>query len=130
VRQTDIESYRALYDRFKSGQAQVAVGTPLEQWPGVTRSQVKELAYFNVRTVEQLAAVSDTNMAQMGTFMALRKKAQDWLSTARGMAPVEEARAETARLREELAQMKAQLAGMTSEAQQHRGGNQNQQQRR
>lgn len=113
VRREDIEAYRDQYNRFKAGQEQATVGTPLEQWPGVTKAQVKELAYFNVRTVEQLASVNDANLSKIGPYMAIRKRAQDWLRTSRGMAPVEEARAESARLREELQELKRQMAALT-----------------
>lgn len=130
VRQEDIEAYRSQYNRWKSGQAQATSGTPLEQWPGVTRSQVKELAYFNVRTVEQLAAVSDANLSNIGSYTALRKKAQDWIATARGAAPIEEARAEAKRFKEELAEMKRQMAEMQQAQNRGNGNGNNQQQRR
>ena len=124
VRPEDVEAYREKYNRFKSGHAQATTGTPLEQWPGVTRAQVKELAFFHVRTVEQLASVSDANLSKIGTYMALRKKAQDWLATARGSAPIEAARAETKQVRDELSEVKRQLEEMrkahTNQQQQQR----------
>ena len=102
VRPSDIEAYRAQYNRFKAGLSQATTGTPIEQLPGVSKSQVKELAYFNIRTVEQLVQTSDANLSRVGPYMALRQKAADWLKAARGMAPVNEARAEAERLKDEM----------------------------
>jgi hypothetical protein len=112
VRQADIEAYREKYNLFKQGLSQATTGTPLEQWPGLTKAQVRELSYFNVRTVEQLAKLSDTAIQGIGPYMAYRRKAQDWLATARGVAPVEEARAEAQRLRDEMAVLRRQMAEM------------------
>jgi hypothetical protein len=124
VRPEDIVAYRARYNQFKSGQTQAIAGTPLEQWPGLTKAQVRELAFFNVRSVEQLAQVSDANLSKIGTYTAIRKKAQDWLAAARGAAPVEEARAEARRATEEVAELRRQLAEIQKH--QNQGGNQNQ----
>lgn len=112
VRPSDVEAYRERYNRFKAGLSQVTTGTPLEMLPGISKAQAKELAHFHVRTVEQLAAISDGNLQNIGPYMVLRQKAKDWLSAAKGAAPVEEARAETQRLREELAVMRRQMAEM------------------
>lgn len=117
VRPSDIAAYRDQYNRFKNGLSQAATGTPLEQWPGLNKSQVKELAYFNIRTVEQLAQTSDASIQKIGPFMAHRKRAQDYLATARGMAPVEEARAEAKRARDEIAELKRQIEGLRNQKQ-------------
>lgn len=55
-----------LYRAFKEGREQDASGTPLEQWPPMTPARVAELKAVNIRTVEQLAAVSDAGLQQMG----------------------------------------------------------------
>jgi hypothetical protein len=31
---------------------EVLTGTPLEQWPGITRSQIEELKYLKIRSIE------------------------------------------------------------------------------
>lgn len=121
VREDDRLAYPELYAKFKAGQTQAATGTPLEQWPGVNRAQVKELAYFNIRTVEQLAALSDGNMSNIGPYTALRRKAQDWLKVARGASPVEEARAEAKRAHEEIAELKRQMAALMEQGNQRQG---------
>jgi hypothetical protein len=57
-------------------------GTPLAQWPGVSRAQVEELAYFKVKTVEQLASVADNVMQKFMGLTSLRQAARDWLGRA------------------------------------------------
>lgn len=61
----------------KSGEV---IGTPLEQWPQITRAQVKELKYLECHTVEQLSEMSDGNLLKMGAgFRPLRDSARKWL---------------------------------------------------
>lgn len=121
VRKSDIAAYREQYNRWKSGKQQQTTGTPLAQWPKVTAAQVEELAYFGVRTVEQLAATSDVNLQNIGPYMQLRQQARDWIATARGTAPVEEARAEARRASEEAAELRRQLADLQAAVAEMRG---------
>jgi len=57
-------------------------GTRLEEWPGITRSQVEELRFFNVRTVEQLVSMSDNNGRNIMGFNMLKQKAKEFLDLA------------------------------------------------
>lgn len=122
VRPSDIEAYRPQYNRWKAGKVQAASGVPLAQWPKVTQAQVQELAYFNIKTVEQLAGTQDAHLQNIGPYMALRQQARDWLATARGSAPVDEARAEAKRALEENAELKRQLAELSAAVAEMRGG--------
>ena len=45
------------YAAFQGNNEDLVQGTPLETWPQLTRSQVEEMRYFHVRTVEQLAGM-------------------------------------------------------------------------
>jgi hypothetical protein len=109
VRPVDKQNHPSLYAAFKAGNTDVDVGTPLKEWPGITRGQAEELAFFRVRTVEQLAAVSDNNAATMGPILALRQKARDYLERAAGSAPLEKVRAELASRDNEIEVMRRQL---------------------
>lgn len=112
VRPTDKERFRAAWERYNAGHAQVADGTPLKEWPGVSRAQVEELAYFRIYTVEQLADVSDANLRNMGPFLALRQRARDFLERAKGAAPVEKMRQELEARDEQLARLQAQVEAL------------------
>jgi hypothetical protein len=52
---------------------------PLSEWPQITRTQAEELAFLNVKTVEQMATVKDSNISNMMGGYGLREKAQKWL---------------------------------------------------
>lgn len=109
VRESDRREYPDKYRRFKSGQAQATTGTPLDKWPGLLKSQVLELNYFGVKTVEQLAQVSDDNLSRIGPYVNARQKAKDWIATARGNAPIDGLRAEIARRDNDIETLKKAL---------------------
>jgi hypothetical protein len=111
------QRYPVAWARFQRGESTVNIGTPLEQWPQITRAQVKEAKYVEVHTVEQLANLSDDHAAKMGMgFRALRQSAKDYLETAKNGAADSAKAAENARLRDELEAMKAQIAALSSAA--------------
>lgn len=83
ARQSDINRFPEHYKAFKERTGDVEVeGTLLSEWPACTRSQVEDLAYANVRTVEQLAAMSDAHNGQFMGINNLKRKAQEWLEVA------------------------------------------------
>ncbi|HZH06909.1 MAG TPA: hypothetical protein VEY69_09565, partial [Lautropia sp.] len=95
---------------WKAGQQDTAVtGTPLSMVPWLTRSQVEELAYFKVKTVEHLAAISDANVSSIGPIQALKQRAIDFLKAAAGAAPLEQLRAELSEKDTQIEAMKRQL---------------------
>lgn len=83
----DHDSHRGAWEAFQKGE-EAQTGTPLKEWPGVTRSQVDELAAFKVYTLEQLASVSDVLLRNVGPLMAIRQKARDFLEAATKAAPI------------------------------------------
>jgi len=66
VWQQHITRFPQHWDQFQAGIKDQVVGTPLKLAPFLTESHVEELAYFKIRTIEQLADLSDTNMTFMG----------------------------------------------------------------
>lgn len=106
--QMDKDRFPEHYRKFKARRAEDAEeveGTLLSEWPQVTRSQVEEFKFFNIRTVEQLASVSDVNIQNMMGAAALKQKAQQWLEAAN----VSAAAAEIAKAKAEIAELKAKL---------------------
>ncbi len=108
------EHYKRKYARqwqaFEAGLVGEVIGTPLEQWPQITKSQCKEAAYFGVKTVENLSEVNDAACQRMGMgWIELRKKARDYLAAAAGQAPISALQAENERLRLEFEALKASL---------------------
>lgn len=117
VRAEHRERWPREYAAFKAGQALPVEGTPLEEWPAVTRSQVEELRHFNIRTVEQLAALSDdalNRVVPMGGF-SLREKAQRFLEHAASLAPMEALAAKHEADAAKLAAMEEQIRQLTEQ---------------
>lgn len=68
---------------YQQGVRAVQEGTPLSEWPKITRHQVSEFNAFNIHTVEQLAAVSDTALDGLGHGgRSMRDGAISWLQRA------------------------------------------------
>lgn len=118
VKPEDKARWPKYYEAFKANQEFFGEGLPLTEWSGVTRSQVEELRFFKIRTVEQLAAIDDANLAALGHGgRTLRSQAQAFLESAKGGEPAAKLIADGAAkdekikaLEEEVSQMKAQLA--------------------
>jgi len=74
------------WEKFLKGMEQSPEGTPLEQWPILTRGQVYEFKALNVMTVEQLAGMSDSNAQRFMGGHELRRKADTFLKLAKDTA--------------------------------------------
>jgi len=108
------QRFAAKYEAYLAGRDQdSADGTPLSQWPGLTGAQVQELAHFRVKTVEQLAEMSDDNISKLGPgYLERRKAAKIYLEAAAGNAPLERMQADL-QLRDNLIeQQKIQMKSM------------------
>lgn len=60
------DAIRPRYEAWKAGQELPLDGTPLAAWSGVSRSQAEVLKSHGVRTVEELAQLTDTHKDRMG----------------------------------------------------------------
>jgi len=102
------------YAHFKNGMESPSEGWALVEWPGITRSQAEELAFFKVKTVEDLAGLSDGQLSKclpMGGF-PLREAAQRALELAKGAAPAEKLAAENEALRANVASLEGTVADL------------------
>lgn len=110
----DKQRFPKAWARFQSSESQAQEGTPLEQWPQITRSLLKECKYFEIHTVEALAGISDAHIARMGMgFTELRTKAKAWLAAAQGTANLTAQAAENEQLRKMIADLQAQMADLS-----------------
>jgi len=97
----DKQRFSRHWEKFQSREKDEGIeGTLLEEWPGLTRSQVEELKYLNIRTVEQLANVSDSNAQGVMGVNMLRQKAAAYLETSKDNATAEALEAANARIDE------------------------------
>lgn len=107
------QEHRREFERFEKGMKDVIDGTPLNMWPVVNKSQVKECEFFEIRSVEQLGELSDSSCKRMGMgYMELRSKARAWLLAAKDSAVVTRQAAENDRLQGEIEALKEQISQM------------------
>lgn len=93
--ENDKNRFRDRYERWKQKVGdQINTGTPLKMVPWLNSSQVKEMEYFNVYTLEQLAALSDSHAQRFIGINALRQRAKDAIQAAKEAAPLSAIRAE------------------------------------
>ena len=110
--------YAAQYAAFKEGITLAPEGSPLEHWPPLTPAQIANFKAVGIHTVEQLAEVSDGNLANLGQGgRTIRERAKAWLEQAGGGAPLDKLIAENEKLKAEaevtantIGAMQAQLA--------------------
>lgn len=100
----DKARFSAHYAKFKAGQSQETIGTPLEAVSWMTRSKVEEYKFFNIKTVEQLAEASDQVGQKFPGFMADREKSRKFLEASGGT------NARVTELEAQLAELKAMVA--------------------
>lgn len=103
------------YAAFKANQEAPADGTPIAELPGIMRSQVEELTFQHIRTVETLAILPDDKAMKAITMggMALRDRARRYLESTAGAAAEEKLAAENRAKDERIAQLEGQLADLT-----------------
>jgi hypothetical protein len=124
ARAMDKDRFRRQYEAFKAGTEDQLQGTPLHEVPWITRSQVEELAYLRIRTLEQLANVSDAACGKHVGLYDLKSKATKALAAAEGAAPITELTKENEELKRRLDQrdkemdtMKEQMAKLIAAVQ-------------
>jgi len=84
------QRYAAQYAHWKQTQDQPLEGTPLDQVPWLNVAQIRELQALNIRSLEQLASLSDTAVQHMKMGgHDLRKKALAYMESATGSAEVQ-----------------------------------------
>ena len=102
----------AHYQNQVAGQ-EVIVGTPIEQWPLISRSQAEELKGIKFATVESIANCSDLQLQRIGMIAGMsphsfREKAKSFLNLASDSAEIAQREAELQALREENDKIKAE----------------------
>jgi hypothetical protein len=105
----DKQRFPQHFARYKAGQAEQTVGTPLDMLPGMTAGKVEEYKHFGIKTIEMLAEASDSVGQQFMQFNADKNRAKGYLALATDNAAVKEV---DARLSKENEAMKAQLESM------------------
>lgn len=108
----DRRRFSQKYAAFKAGQAQAESGTPLESVPWISREQVEELKFFNVRSLEHLANLSDVHAQKFLGINTLRQRARDHIQLAKEQAPALRLTAELRQRDDKIAEMETQMAAL------------------
>lgn len=108
------------YAQFKQGQSAVVTGTPLDLWPAMQPAQIAELKHQGIRTVEQLAELSDSSSGVLRGFYAMKHKAKQFLEDAKDKNSTAVVRVQMeeqeARHKAELKAMEDRFAAMLAQA--------------
>jgi len=91
------------------------VGTPVSEWPIVSKSQAEELRAMKFHTVESIAGASDAHLQRMGMAagmspFAFRDKAKAFLNLATNAAETDKREQEINALKEELSKKEQETA--------------------
>ena len=104
------------YAAFKQRIELPEEGTPLVEWTGITRSQAEELAFFHIKTVEQLASVSDTNGQNFMGFSTLQAAARSYIQLATNTVDAQDMQDQLAKRDDEIEGLKVQVAALVAAA--------------
>ncbi len=102
--------YRDYYEHWKRSQTMAPVGTPLEMWPEMTPAVVHQLKASNIFTVEQLAAIADSNLGNIPFGKTIRNKAQAWLQVKEKSDAVSAAAMQTQAMQDAMRMMEESVA--------------------
>ena len=111
----------AHYQNQVGNQEQI-IGTPVEQWTLISRSQAEELKGIKFRTVEDIANCSDQQLQRIGMIAGMsphsfREKAKQFLNLATESAEVSQREQELQALKEENAKIKAETEAKLAQMQ-------------
>jgi len=116
IREQDKTRFPRQWAAFKNAEEQIQEGTPLHEWAGISRSQVEELKFLNIRTVEALAGMPENHGAQIMGFQGIRAKAKAYLEDSKMMAPIAALTEENQVLRQQLADLQQQVGALMQQA--------------
>lgn len=110
VTDMDRKRFAHAYRAFKEGETEQVIGTPLVEAPWITRSQVEELAYLRIRTIEHLANVGDDVCTRIPGLFKLKQRAQAMAVKAEQQAPFIQLQKERDEMQAELDALKETVA--------------------
>lgn len=106
ITHADKQRFPAHWEAYQKRVEPPTEGTPLSEWAVISRTQAEELAFINVKTVEQLSTVADTNIQNFKGGYGLREKALKWLENTE----IEADKRDKSEMRNEIEELKAQIA--------------------
>lgn len=112
----DQERWPVHYQAFKDQGEAVTIGTPLEELTVTTSAVRAELFHLNIRTVEQLAAVNDSVIHQLGHGGRwLRDQAKEYMAASESNSGLSRLADENTKLREHSASLEKQVDALRNQ---------------
>jgi hypothetical protein len=113
VQASDKVRFRAKYEAFKNALGEPLEGTPIAQLAEIKPSQVADLTYVGVKTIEQLAKVADGSplMSMMGG-VGLKQRAAAWVAKNRKSSVVTQTNEALKERDDKIAKMEEQIAAL------------------
>ena len=90
----DKQRFPLHYQAFKNRMEAPSEGTPLSEWPAISRSFADQLSFANIKTVEALADLNDNLMHGIPGISNYKQKAKDWLESTKDDAVLSQMRDE------------------------------------
>jgi hypothetical protein len=113
VQDRERERYPKEYAAFLANKQEELEGTLLTAWGGVPPERIEEFAYRKIKTVEQLAELTDGNLQKFGPgTLKERERARDYIKVMAGQAPVAQLRSQLEQETEKREALEAQLAAL------------------
>lgn len=107
AREGDKNEYSRQWKAYEEGRERHIDGTPLSEWPLMSRSQIAELNAINIWSVENLVDLPDSGLDNIGMgARALQQKAQQFLDAQSDTS------AQLAETQRQLAELQEQVASM------------------
>lgn len=118
----DRRRYPERYRAFRENRDQdAASGTPLSTIPWMSKALVEELRFFNCRTVEQLAAMTDENITRFPGIREYQQKARAFIEAAKGQAPLVRMQKEIEEKESRIAALEKQIADIVAKTEKRKG---------
>lgn len=110
------------YEAFRRQEEYKPDGRPLEEWPMLTKAQIRELKSLEFHTVEQLAEMSEVAINRIGMgARALKGAAQAFLADTKEVLPIKELIRENNQLKGQLEAQALQISQMAQQLEQLNG---------
>lgn len=116
VNALDIQRFADRYNKWKAGQAEAVIGTPLTALPGMTPAKAEEYKFFKIVTVEQLADAPDNLGQKFMGFQQDKSRAKAFLEVAANNAPIEKMNEELQKRDAQIEEMRAMIEALQSQA--------------
>jgi hypothetical protein len=117
ITEMDEQRFADRYKKWKAGQAEAVIGTPLTALPGMSPAKVEEYKYFKIITVEQLAEANDGLGQKFMSFQQDKQRAKAFMEVAANNAPIEKMNEELGKRDAEIENLKTMVEALQAASQ-------------